>query len=327
MRPPFHLRFVDKAAAAITAAVEVYNKPSFVYREETFTILALNAWELLFKAKVLKDAANDVKVLRVYEPRDLKGGGKSTKLYAKRNRAGNFHSISLFACVGKLYATAPGLPVEVRANLEALVEIRDNSIHYVTSSAKLARQAQELAAASISNFVLLSKRWFARDMSGALNLVLPLSFVPGSAAVDAVVTSANETRLIKRLQAIAHNVGAPESEFSVAVRLEVKIEKSSLGNASKVVLSKDPDAVKVTLSDADIRTKYPWDYGEVLVRLGKRYADFKANQNFHNIKAPLLKDERYVKARYLDPANTLSAKKDFYNPNILTVFDLHYTKR
>jgi hypothetical protein len=52
MRPPLHQRFVDKAEAAITAAVEVYNKPSFVYREETFAILALNAWELLLKGKV-----------------------------------------------------------------------------------------------------------------------------------------------------------------------------------------------------------------------------------------------------------------------------------
>lgn len=47
MRPPIHERFVDKAAAAITAAVEVYNKPAFMQREETFAILALNAWEPL----------------------------------------------------------------------------------------------------------------------------------------------------------------------------------------------------------------------------------------------------------------------------------------
>ena len=41
MRPPTHLRFVEKAAAAMTAAIEVYNKPAFSYREETFAILAL----------------------------------------------------------------------------------------------------------------------------------------------------------------------------------------------------------------------------------------------------------------------------------------------
>lgn len=327
MRPPFHLRFVDKAAAAITAAVEVYNKPSFLYREETFAILALNAWELLLKAKVLKDAANDVKVLRIYEPRGLKGGGKSKKLYARRNRAGNFHSISLFECVKRLASAPDKLPVEVSANLEALVAIRDNSIHYVTSSAKLAKQAQELAAASIKNFVLLGKRWFARDMSGELNLILPLSFVPGGVEVDTVVVSADESRLLNHLQSIAQEVGITDSDYSVAVRLEVKIEKSTLASASKVVISTDPDAVKVALSEADIRTKYPWDFTELCKRMASRYTDFKVNQAFHNIRTPLHDDERYAKVRYLDPSNPAGISKRFFNTNILQVFDLVYTKK
>lgn len=326
MRPPLHQRFVDKADAAITAAVEVYNKPSFAYREETFAILALNAWELLLKAKVLKDAGNDVKVLRVYEPRELKGGVKSTRLYAKRNRTGNFHSISFFECAKRLSASGT-LPVEVFANLDALVAIRDNSVHYLTPGAKLARQAQELAAASIKNFVLLDKQWFGRNLSGALNLILPLSFVPGGDEVESVVTTADETRLIEYLEAIAHDVGTPDTDFAVAVRLEVKVEKSSLTNASKVVWSKDPDAVKVAVTEADIRTKYPWDYGELVKRLTRRYTDFRANQKFHDIRIPLQSDERFAKARYLDPGNTNSAKKTFYNPNVLPVFDQHYTKK
>lgn len=325
MRPPLHQRFVDKADAAITAAVEIYNKPSFVYREETFAILALNAWELLLEGKVLKDAGNDVKALRVYEPRELKGGGKSTKLYARRNRTGNFHSISPLECVRRL-SGAGKLPAEVFANLDALVAIRDNSVHYVIPSAKLARQAQELAAASIKNFVLLDKQWFGRDLSRALNLILPLSFVTGGADIDSVVTTADESRLIKHLEEIAHGVEGSDGDFAVAVRLEVKVEKSSLGNASKVVWSKDPAAVKVALSETDIRTKYPWDYADLVARLSQRYADFKANQKFHNIRMPLLKDDRFAKARYLDPGNAKSAKKDFYNPNVLPIFDQHYTK-
>ena len=37
------------------AAIEVYNKPDFLYRGETFSILAINSWELLLKAKHIKD--------------------------------------------------------------------------------------------------------------------------------------------------------------------------------------------------------------------------------------------------------------------------------
>jgi hypothetical protein len=36
--------------AALLAAIEIYNKPRFEYRDECFVILLLNAWELALKA-------------------------------------------------------------------------------------------------------------------------------------------------------------------------------------------------------------------------------------------------------------------------------------
>src|SRR5208283_3351467 len=44
-----HTYLVEKAIDAAISAIEVYNKPRFRYREETFAILMLNAWELLLK--------------------------------------------------------------------------------------------------------------------------------------------------------------------------------------------------------------------------------------------------------------------------------------
>lgn len=38
---------IDKAIAATVSMIEVYNKPGFQYRAETFCILAINGWELL----------------------------------------------------------------------------------------------------------------------------------------------------------------------------------------------------------------------------------------------------------------------------------------
>src|SRR5688572_11681695 len=38
------------SVAAMSAAIEVYNKPRFSYREECFIILQVNAWELILKA-------------------------------------------------------------------------------------------------------------------------------------------------------------------------------------------------------------------------------------------------------------------------------------
>lgn len=326
MRPPLHQRFVAKAQAAITAAVEVYNKPAFSYREETFAILALNAWELLAKAKLLKDSDNDVRVIRVYESRETKTGKKSKKQYLRINAAGNAMTIGFVRSMVRLEESG-SMPAEVALNLRALVDIRDNSVHYVTPSAKLAQLAQEIAAASVANFVLLAKRWFGRDLSEALNLVLPLSFVVVPADAAAVVVSADEARLLQHLRALGSEAVDPNSDYSVAVKLQVKLEKSNLDGASKIIFSKDPDAVKVQLTDEEQYKRFPWTYEDLCDHMTKRYVDFKANNQFHVLRKMLAADPRFAMVRYLDMARKTGLRKVYFNPNILPAFDEHYTKK
>jgi hypothetical protein len=57
-------RLLQTAEAALISAIEIYNKPTFAYREETFAILALNAWELLLKAELLNLLNNDLRASR-----------------------------------------------------------------------------------------------------------------------------------------------------------------------------------------------------------------------------------------------------------------------
>jgi hypothetical protein len=49
---------LKNAEVALISSIEIYNKPAFAYREETFAIIALNAWELLLKAKLLETKCN-----------------------------------------------------------------------------------------------------------------------------------------------------------------------------------------------------------------------------------------------------------------------------
>ena len=60
---------LDKSIAAMVSAIEIYNKPDFMYRGETFAILAINSWELLFKAKYLRMNNNKIRSLYVFENR------------------------------------------------------------------------------------------------------------------------------------------------------------------------------------------------------------------------------------------------------------------
>jgi hypothetical protein len=322
------LQLLDKAKAALISAIEIYNKPDFEYREETFSILALNAWELLLKAKVLANNDNDPRSIYIYEQRTTQSGQKSCRQYIRRNRAGNPHTLGL----GKLISVLDNdestrLAPAIKGNLDALVEIRDNAVHYMNASPQLAKQVLEVGNASLRNFIELAGRWFALDLSEYSLYLMPIGFIvlPGSAR--AIVPSSDERRVIEYLmQLIGGTAHRQSSSYHVALEVNVSLTRSSAASVPSVSVTDDPDAPKVRITEENIRETYPWDYRELTQRLRARYTDFKANQEYHDIRMPLKRDERYVKVRHLDPGNPRSSKKAFYNPNILKEFDKHYSR-
>ena len=175
--PIFHKLF-DKAAAAITSAVEIYNKPGFRYRDETFALLTLNAWELMLKARVVQVHGGKHKAIFVYEKRKTKAGTTSTKEYLKRGRAGNAMTIGIRAAITKLDAhPSSRLPDAVKNNIEAMLEVRDYSAHFFSPSVALRRQLLEIGTAAVRNFVWYGRKWFTRDLSDELQILLPIGFL------------------------------------------------------------------------------------------------------------------------------------------------------
>lgn len=310
------------------AAIEVYNKPDFQYREETFAILALNAWELLLKAKLVAECANDIRCLYKYERRETKSGRPSKKLYLRRNRTGNVHTIGLRRVIAKLEnVRSVRLSPAVKRNIDALVEIRDNAVHYLNASPQLAKQILEIGTASVRNFVELVKVWFAHDLSHYHLYLMPIGFV-GSPHATALATSANEKSLVRYLaQLVSEEDTEPGADFHVALSVNLSFTRSAKDAAAVVAVTDDPGAPQVQLTEENVRKTYPWDYADLTKRLRKRYVDFKANRKYHAIRKPLMDDPRYTRSRFLDPGNPRSPKKVFYNPNIVREFDRHYTRR
>ena len=70
---------IEKSIACAVSAIEIYNKPDFKYREETFSILMINSWELVLKAKLIKDTNNNIKAIYIKENIPKKAGGKSKR--------------------------------------------------------------------------------------------------------------------------------------------------------------------------------------------------------------------------------------------------------
>ena len=144
---------LDKSISAMIAAIEVYNKPDFLYRGETFSILAINSWELLLKAKYLKDNHNKMRSLYVMEPVINKDGSKSKKKKVKLTRSGNpfTHSIDFIA---KKLIEKGEMDQIVFNNIMALIELRDSAIQLVRYAYKKTDKLKSLLKGYSQRFTL-----------------------------------------------------------------------------------------------------------------------------------------------------------------------------
>ncbi len=68
MKEPRWKVLLRKSVSACVAAMEVYNKPVMPHRDETFAMLAVNAWELLLKARLLREGKNKLRSIQVLVP-------------------------------------------------------------------------------------------------------------------------------------------------------------------------------------------------------------------------------------------------------------------
>lgn len=325
MPTALNIKFFEKSQAAMLAAIEVYNKPKFTYREETFCLLAINAWELMLKAKVLRENGNQIRAIQVFEPRKLKGGTFSrVHKTLKKNRSGNALTIGIPSCINALRMRGFSLSPAVSTNIDALTEVRDNAVHFIVASEILQRGVLEIACATIKNYVLLSKQWFDRDLTTEFTLTMPLAFFDGANPVDGIVITRDESRLIERLKSLASVPVLPNDQFNVAVRLDVRMHRSNLPNAARVQVTRDADALALRLDHDAMMEQYPWSNNEVHNRIKQRFPAIKFNKAFYAIKKPLMENKALVHVRLLDPNNPRGQRKPFFSPNFLQQFAAAY---
>ncbi len=332
MRRARHSHLVDKAIDAAISAIEIYNKPSFRYREETFAILMLNAWELLLKARILKENKNRIRSIEVWERKIGKSGASAKRLTPKRNRAGNVMTIGVGAAVA-IVREYPKDAIDNYGleNISLLVEIRDNAIHFHNAGRGLRKRVQEVGSAALRNFSFATGAWFGRDLSAYDFALMPFAFESPAGIIQTVFAddARGPTAKLQKLlsdtkQAFPFDAAKP---FNVGVEVELRfVRKASDGAITVRVATGDPNAVPVTITEEDARKAFPWTYSDLRSALHRRYSDFKENDLFHRIRKPLERDTRYCHVRQLDTKNPKSHKQRFYNPNILGIFDEHYTR-
>lgn len=152
-------KLLGNSQAAMTAAIEIYNKPMFEYRDECTVILLLNAWELALKALLSKN--------------------KESIFYPKKKRQ-SYKTLSWQDALskGKKYLPKTISQSPVRQNLTFLSSYRDNAVHFYNSK-DFGLILHSLAQTSIINYRDLLRDSFQIDMAKQITWqLLPIGIRP-----------------------------------------------------------------------------------------------------------------------------------------------------
>lgn len=308
----FSEKLADKSLHAAISSIEIYNKPDFKYREESFAILMVNAWELLLKAKIIQ--ANEEDEASIHQ-RDKEG----KVVYS---RSGTPRTITIGEAI-----TAVQLEPVLKDHLFALIELRDNAVHLMNDSPMLKVKLLEVGTASLRNYLELAKEWFQMDLSRYNFYLMPMSFFHLHELQSYSIHSEQEQHrmLLQYIGSLeeAHS-NKEDSRYNIGLVLETKFVKSKLRYAPE-----DPNAIAIKVdAEEAFQKKYRWNYTDhLLPKLNERYKDFKVDKRFRALKKQLEANEAYSKVRPLDWTKPKGQTKRFYCPDILKEFDKHYTRR
>lgn len=317
---------LDRAILAMVAAIEVYNKPGFPYRNESFSILAINGWELLTKGKWLELHGNRMQDLYVYEHRETKGGKRSKKRYIKRTRSDTpfTHELGYLA---KQLVERKILDVSASQNIELMLEFRNCATHFYNQDSAFEARLYEIGAACVKNFVRAAHEWFSREVSEFSFHLMPLTFLNPPSSIQSSLLNTEESKFLAFLDGIDIPGADPESPYSVTVNVEFKFIRSKGKDAVPIHVTTDKSTLPVHLTEENILERYPWNYPTLTKKCQNLYQDFKVNKKYHEIRRNLQTNHRFGHQRLLDPSNAKSTNKMFFNPNIMTELDKHYNKK
>ncbi len=165
---------VGNSQAAMMAAIEIYNKPVFQYRDECTVILLLNAWELLLKAILAKRGET------IYYPQRPNQPDRTLSWKDAFSRTQAFFP-----------STVASLPTE--RNLDLLGSYRDKAIHFYNDK-DMGLVVYSLSQTSIVNYRDVLYGLFDIDIASKMNWrLLPIgtrppidaiSFIQGGAQAD-----------------------------------------------------------------------------------------------------------------------------------------------
>lgn len=245
-------KLAEHSINSALSAIEIYNKPDFKDREQIFCVLMVIAWEVLLKAKLVRDNSNNIKCLYIKE------GNRY-----KRNRNNQPFTIDIYEALRRC-----GVDQTAAANIEHLVEIRDAVVHMSAESPTLPYLVFTLGTATLQNYARILKDWFAISLTRYHFYILPLAFDTPFKTLRLADIRREPAEIRDIIAAVSYDQqNLPESkDFSLVCEIETKLVSAKrITTKTDLVASiaaGDVDAkiVQRTVSNLD---KYPLSANEL----------------------------------------------------------------
>lgn len=292
------------------AAVEIYNKPTVEYREQTFAILFVNAWETFLKARIVQQNENKIQSLYVRQ--------KNSRRYRRDTVTGDIRTIDITTALNRAQVRPA-----VRDNVSAMVRIRNEAVHLGLLAPNLGVEIRRYGAAGIVMFANLSLEWFEEPVHKPY--LLPVGFL--DVAEIAVTTPPAQRPLLKFLEALAKRNESADPDYQVAMDVRVTVHPTSGGGGS-IGATNDPDAPLVRLEDDAMLDRFPDAYVDVVEACLRRYSDLRRNNRFHEVMREVNSNPDCAFQRPLDPRKKNGVTKRFYNrAAVFSLLDRHYGRK
>lgn len=200
-------------------------------------------------------------------------------------------------------------------NILMLIEIRDNSIHFVNKDNDLMKyKLYTICVATIKNYYHLIEKWFPKFELSKYNFyITPINFSGINENVETANLDIAQKNFINYLDMATS--GAINDEFDICIKTELRFTKVETDEALLLKYAQEGKKINVELSDEIFKKMYPFTYSEMCERFKRKYG-LKINNFFNKSKKILEQDEICCKARYLNP-NKKGIFKMFYNGNFI----------
>ena len=304
-------KLLENSLAATLSAIEIYNKPDFKYRNEVFTILIINGWELLLKAKILKD--NEDKIESIYA---LDHEGKH-----KINRSGNPMTIEVFRAASVLK-----LDSALQENLNKLIEVRDSAIHFYNDE-DVDYLIYTLGAASLKNYQHLTKEWFDRSLLEYNFYIMPLGFNYKFKTLSLIDVEKKPEAIAKLIKSVSESQSKISQNngfyFICEISAEVKSAKKIVNPDINVAINTDEKDIAIITEIRNLIDQYPLSYKELVEKIKDQIKGINQN-DVNRIVQKIKNDSKYSAPNFrnrkqkesFDKTKTMPKNIPFiYNPD------------